>query len=471
MENKIKQSYEKITISDGAKDRIEMAIVMEDRKNARPKKVYYKSRFKVAVAACLTLAVVLPTGTFAAEKLYQYYKASVKEHGYLVDVELDKDKSTTQTAKNQTAQQYVKLVTDFGSDYTLDKEAGTSDGIASYNYKGGFSSGKCFWYELKYLDGDDKQVLSNYDTDKNETITINGRKAIYSRTNTIVGSKYTDDYETSYGQVLYVFAEDYGYVLELAAQNALPKDDLINLAKSIKIEKAASKADASRYVLLSESKTSAWNIKAENAKPIKVNPEHYYTKQADYKNATFTVKDVKVLDNVKGLKKDAFLTGQFPFSSLVSSDGTLKKYDRELLKLGDGITEPEKKVIKTESVQSKLVYVTLEVKNSNALAVDSNYYVPSLQFITKKKDNLYVESYREKYNRPKMVDEALVDLMPCYLEENLGGKSSWAVRSSSGTLTLHLAYLVDEDFTDEMALWINGDAESGSEGYYLSVTK
>ena len=30
--------------------------------------------------------------------------------------------------------------------------------------------------------------------------------------------------------------------------------------------------------------------------------------------------------------------------------------------------------------------VTLEVKNSNALAVDSNYYVPSLQFITKKKD-------------------------------------------------------------------------------------
>ena len=246
MENKIKQSYEKITISDGAKDRIEMAIVMEDRKNARPKKVYYKSRFKVAVAACLTLAVVLPTGTFAAEKLYQYYKASVMEHGYCVDVELDKDKSTTQTAKNQTAQQYVKLVTDFGSDYTLDKGAGTSDGMVSYNYKGGFSSGKCFWYELKYLDGDDKQVLSNYDTDKNETITINGRKAIYSRTNTIVGSKYTDDYETSYGQVLYVFAEDYGYVLELAAQNALPKDDLIKLAKSIKIEKAASKADASR---------------------------------------------------------------------------------------------------------------------------------------------------------------------------------------------------------------------------------
>ncbi len=77
-------------------------------------------------------------------------------------------------------------------------------------------------------------------------------------------------------------------------------------------------------------------------------------------------------------------------------DGKLKTYDREFLKLGDGINEPERKVVKTEKIQPKLVYVTLELDNSLANSTDGNFYIPSLQFITKKSGKVYEMYYKDK---------------------------------------------------------------------------
>ena len=45
-----------------------------------------------------------------------------------------------------------------------------------------------------------------------------------------------------------------------------------------------------------------------------------------------------------------------------------------------------------------------------------------------------------------------MDSMPCYFEETLGGKSGYATKASTGKLTLHLAYMVDEDMLDGMML-------------------
>lgn len=467
MDKKIKQSYEKIMISEEAKKRIEMAIREDAQKNVRHKKVIHISRLKVAAAACLALAVLVPTGAYAADKLYHYFTTSVKIQDYHVDMELSKTKGDNAATK----QQYIKLVTDFGSNYEGNSGEDVVKGVMhSYEHKDGFYSGKCFWYRLEYLDGDMKQLISQYDTAETEIVTINGRKAVYSRSNTVVDSKYSDEYNTDYGQAMYLFVEDYGYVIEFGAQNGLSKDDLIKLAGCIKIEKVDSEAEASSYEPFSQRQSCAWNNLQGTEDSDKIDPDHYHTKQASYKNATFKIKDVKILDSVKNLKKDAFFDDQFDYSSLVSKDGMLKQYDREVIKIGDGVNTPERKVIKTEKAQPKLVYITMEVKNSKAVGLSGKYYLPSLKFVKEENGEMSLDGYGA-YNRPEVINNALLDEMPCYFEESLGGKSGWAAKSSSGTITLHFAYLVDEEFTDHMALWLNDTEGSGSKCTYLAVSK
>ena len=187
MKDRIKKSYEKINISDSAKNRIKTSILMNENTDEKHvNNIIHMNRWKAAVAACLSLTLVLPTGVYAAQKIYQYFTTSVKENAYRVDMKIDRKEKTSK-------QQYIKLSTDFGEDYKLEKEtistnanSDNKDSMVCYDYKGGFSSGKCFWYELQYLDGNQKEVLSNYDTAQNEMITIGGRKAVYCDFNDVV---------------------------------------------------------------------------------------------------------------------------------------------------------------------------------------------------------------------------------------------------------------------------------------------
>lgn len=457
MKDRIKKSYEKINISDSAKNRIKTSILMNENTDEKHvNNIIHMNRWKAAVAACLSLTLVLPTGVYAAQKIYQYFTTSVKENAYSVDMKIDRKEKTSK-------QQYIKLSTDFGEDYKLEKEtistnanSDNKDSMVCYDYKGGFSSGKCFWYELQYLDGNQKEVLSNYDTAQNEMITIGGRKAVYCDFNDVVGSKYSKDHSLDYGQTIYIFLEDYGYILEMAAQKGLPKDDFIRLAEKIKVEKVNSKDDASGYILYSKRQSPAWNIKSDGKGILEVVDKKNIDKKSSVIGKTsFELKDVKILDSINSLNTSGFIQNQFSKDSLTLANGKLKKYDRELIENGDGITTPERKVVKTEKIQPKLVYVTLEVDNSDALAVDGAYAVPSLQLISKKDGKIYKKYYDVEYNRPQYISQAFIDCRPCYFEENTGGKSSWEASSSKNKITLHFAYLVDEDQIDGMALCLN----------------
>ena len=78
----------------------------------------------------------------------------------------------------------------------------------------------------------------------------------YCRYNPVVGSKYLKSKKTDYGQTLYIFVEDYGYLIEMAAQTGLSKKDFVHLAEKIQITKAESKAEAADYILYSKSCTA-----------------------------------------------------------------------------------------------------------------------------------------------------------------------------------------------------------------------
>ncbi len=474
MQEKIKQAYEKINISKEAKDRIQMAVMMQNAEEKKKRQMHHG--WKIAMAACLLAICIVPSGVYAAQKIYQFFSVSVKKDNRNVSMHITKE--------TNPSQQYIMVTADFGAEYEVSKKETTNDTLISCEYKKGFESGKSFWYQVEYMDGDQKEILNTYDVKKNEILQINGKKAVYCKYNDIVGSRYHKDHKTDYGQTIYLFAEKEGYIIEIAAQNGLEKDEFIKLAKKIKIQKTTSKKEASKYILYSERMQNGWNIPntAMDQKDIDlkesanyytgnkavVNRNDYTGSKAVIRKNKITVTDVKVFDSTRSLQKNAFIKDNFAYKKIVEKNGTLKKYNREKVKYGDGIKTPERKVEATESIQPKLVYVTMMIEGKSPLS-NGRYSVPSMQLVTKKDGKIIKAD--DSYNRPEYIKDAYTDQMPCYFEESLGGKSAWFAPMNGNHVTLHFAYLVDEDQIHGMALVLNDWVSSSRKLVYLDISK
>lgn len=471
MKQDMKHAYESIQMSKDAKTRIRQEILAgQPAKHQQPLKALRNSPWKAAVAASICLALAIPTGAVAAHKIYQHFKTTVSEKGYRVDMEM-KQTATQSAAPNTTPAQFLHLSADFGKDYSHEKG---NDAMQCYAYKDGFEAGKDFWYELQYMDSSDKELLSTFDVDSMQEVNINGNRGVYCSYNTVVGSRYTKKYATEYGQTLYIFLEDSGYIIAMGAQNNLPQETFFKLARSIQVQTVDSRDEASRFVLYSQQQGGAWNSSsASSQNPTPLSYSQYHTGGTAYlglKQTRYTIKEVKLLDSITSLDKNAFLSGQDRFLSHVDENGTLDRYIREDVTYGDGIQKPSMKVTGSHKVQPKLLYVTMEIDNSRA-ALDEDYIqVPSLNFLTYEDGNYYLRSHSNGFNRPSYIDSAFVDSMPCYFEESLGGKSSWLAKSSTGTITLHFAYLVDEDQLEHAALCLN-DWTSASRCTYLDISQ
>lgn len=467
MERRVKESYEKINISDSARKRIIYEIENDENELSNKKSVFLLYKAKIAIIACFLLVLIMPIGVYAAGKIYHFVMTVVKNGDYNVNMEMEKiEDNNDRDTENDIPSHYIKIVPNLGTEYEVNKK---DDCVYCCEFVDGYDCGQSFWYQLCYMEFDMKETISTYDVADCEMFTVNGRTAVYSNYNDILNSEYENN-KTSYGQSLYIFMEDYGYVLVIGAQKGLSKEDLIQLVNKFEIEEVDSIKDSSEYVMFSERECSGWE-EAANYSDEKNEIVNYFETQAIIGNTTYQVVDVQILDSIDTLQKEAFILNHFDMNSLVTEDGKLKKYDRELLELGDGISEPKQKVIKTEKIQPKLVYVTLDVTNSIEKSFDGKFYIPSLKFVTKKDGQVFERLYKDVYKRPEYVNDACVDLAPCYLENNLGGKSSWAVNASKGTIRIRFAYLVDEDFIDGMTLWLNDYYQSTSDPYCLDILK
>ena len=58
MQEKIKQAYEKINISKEAKDRIQMAVMMQNAEEKKKRQMHHG--WKIAMAACLLAICIVP---------------------------------------------------------------------------------------------------------------------------------------------------------------------------------------------------------------------------------------------------------------------------------------------------------------------------------------------------------------------------------------------------------------------------
>lgn len=480
MKEKIKKCYDRIEISGDAKQRIYQNIISPDEKG-REKKIPDKAHnWKMAVAACLALTFVVSTGAYATGKIMQYFESSVSENGNRVDMKfhMTQEAGTTEShqgEKDIQEQKYIKITTSFGTEYQQEKmwDEG-EDKTYSYSHKEGFSSGKNFWFELVYLDQDKETILSTFDNEKVKQLEINGQKGVYCRFNNVVGSKYNSDHDTDYNQALYIFLDDYGYLLRMVGQQKLSQKEFVKLAEQIQVEEVSSKQEATDYVLFSMMDQCAFETQYEEKGVIdvknEINTTNYSTNgENKVRGGVVKVKEVQVLDSLTSLDEKCFNSSDYvDREKLFDKNGKLKTYERETVRYGNGIDAPEQQVTGTKVIQPKLIYVTLEFDKVKAFS-DGTLQVPSLQLVTKQGHKIYRNN--RGYNRPKYIENAYMDNMPCYFEENLGGNQFWMSKANNQKFVMHFAYLIDEDLVNGMALCLNDWVSSEDEQIYMDISQ
>lgn len=513
MNNTIRDSYRKIKMSDDSKDRIYNEIQSHGNKRKNN-----KHTLKTAAAVCAVTALIIPAGTYAAGKIYDFYSVKINEKNLMTEiitepakssVNTEGDNSSGHTDKTGTSQKYIKFTADFGGDYSTeetdswsyysygeDENGNTtktlidipegSYGMYHYDYKDGFNAGKDFVIEPLYVGKDDSSVIKLYDQNSTKELTVNGHRAYLCAANGITGTAYKEDEITSYATHLYIFYDEYGYIIDLHAMRGIDTDTVIKLAGKINVEES-SHDNSSRYTRLND------YIKA-NSIPVNdtvdavdadSNLTIYNTGDTvHYNGLTYQITDVSVTDNMPRINAKTFsfnTTGLDPdtyidsgssgaynsfrkASDIWNIDGSLKTYKREKLISGDGIDSPEHSVNKIEKIALKSVNITMKVKVDKKLPKNSYVFeLPRACFI-EKKGSEYVDitdSYNDDYNRPGLISDVFTDCMPCYFKETSGGKGFRLKEIGKDGLkpdkevTYHFSYILDEDFINKMYVDIN----------------
>lgn len=447
--------------------------------------------WKTILAACLTLALIVPTGAFAAIKLSAMYQNHISNNGYESSIALENTTASPgcsstpgliyhADANTVRLEQYIRYagVTTFvklnydlkelGDDYYLatketDSELDESTFYANHWFrsKQGDDAEKDLRVSLYYVN--DQTTIKDQNRENFEELIINGYNAFYSEEyqNSMYPS-FSDDAKT-----LYVFYDDLNYYLRFDAMKNISKEKLISLAKTYTIEKTDRK-QADEFWLVktsSEEDSTANQSGAQTAGENTVVPTQILpaTNKVTVDGLRYHIKNVEIRNSIKGLDTQSIIEQKENsafIDLLCDKNGTFKKYQRETLQLGDGINTPASKVIDTKTIQPKLVYLTIEVENTSDQEKNTaDIYSEQIKPDPDKKDVYWYSM--DTYNRPYWLDQNMWAFQPFYYQDAVWDKNKdWVVRiPAKTTQTLHVGFLVDEDETDQCFLRI-------SKGYY-----
>lgn len=434
--------------------------------------------WKAGLAACLGLALLIPTGVYASQKLSKYFSVNISKEKYQAEINLEKPEAVETAAAQEEVlskenMKYIQIETDFGKDYTENKDqvyyvqdedgkvtahqekiAEGTDGMYSFSHKDGYDAGKNFYYDVIYMDQEEDSVLKLYDQTHMKEIMINGHKAFLSQSAGVQGSQYHSEKDTDYTLNVYVFYEEYGYIINYCGMQGLGEERLVALAEKTQVTEC-SKAKACRYQYLSLYQPGyADQVAGDNAKEEVTDQVKMMGQKLENKEFIYQVTDVTVSSKIKDMDRTKRDDSNIPAESgLWDKKGNLKSYTRETITRGDGMSKPGETVSGTEKVQLKMVYVTMKVK---AKKDNELFNLPSIKFLEKEGEKYYDTDLYFQYNRPEKITDALMDFSPFYFRETDGGKGFRLKKMRAGEeQTYHFAYLVDEDLTDKMFLGID----------------
>lgn len=431
---------------------------------------------KGVVTAAIVILILIPSTVLAAEKIIKYYNISVKKIGnYGYDISLDDECESEFNDKFHTN---VKI--DIESD------------IGNYEIKTDGSN-----YKLVYI-GDDtsyqrdisimliglnkgRNIKLKYITDINQ-IEYNDRKVLwfthnYGASKSDIGNKYIND--------IFVVYSEYGYAIEIKAQEDVSKEILDRLIDNIRLiecdENESAKANYRIYRDENESEDNKIieqnNIENSDIYYGEYNDTSYrlkdkfcmpYVNMYSSNKLQYTVNDYKIFDSIDSLSEflsyyekkyitdDSILTTFDTLKRVVDENGKFISYKRpKTYNMGDGI-DTLNSSSEAEYIMTKLVLVDMDVENTTYEYIKNVRLIPQICCLYRINGKLMIP--KENYSNGLVNGEGYP--LCVLLDSSLGvdrteNEANRTNVEPDEKIHMTVGYLVDEDRLDNMILFYN----------------
>lgn len=337
--------------------------------------------------------------------------------------------------------------------------------------RGGLS---IFFYEIDTGESDFEMLTK--DVTEMEECQIGGRDAVYMLLNNFTGD------DKAFNQRIYVMYADVHYIMEMCVAADVSKEEAFKIAEGIRLLPAQEGTESEALV-----DCMSWSDYVQSQREFVYNTEESLTAvpKEEMKNThkigesfgltgyvsnmptedewKVCVQKVEVLDHVDVL--DLSLMGEVFKESLQSetdADGKLLPAERQYVKYGDGV-DSVTEVVNTESVEQKLVYVTVDYTNTGNEELTNVLFLGGLMKIQEYGDEMHLHSWKqpEDGSWDDITYAGNAGFREMWYYDVYGGEGGNNYISSiqpGETVTVHMAWLVPADELD--LLYLNLDTIS-----------
>lgn len=395
--------------------------------------IFHYKPYQIAAAFFLAF-IILPTTCYAAVR---YYKVNIQKEHYQTDIIVTPDTDTTSSPdkKNEnSAEKFdfkpVKLVFNY-----LPAGSTTSPGDDSKYYVPSDEDAAAHGISpiLNKLDSDEDMIFSTLSSLSTMEFMAGENPAYLVK----------KDSSFAYDKMLYVIFEKEHYLVEAYLGFEITEE---------------------------EAKKIAAGIESRITEQDKLPSSYYKTGEvlpcSDlYPDCKVSVEKVEFFDSINGFDQKYFSSPE-DISTFADDSGKLKTYDRNKWFYGDGITTLDK-IIDTQTVGRKFVYVTVNVTNSSDRDENDFSAYNRLMFINETEDGR-LEIAEDNYNYDNQYFE------PQYFDassSNNTSKSFFFTKIPAGeTITYHVGYFIDDDLTDNIFFQAYYGESYGAEDSDYSLT-
>ncbi|MGL6198266.1 MAG: DUF4367 domain-containing protein [Lachnospiraceae bacterium] len=444
-------------------------------------KAKYKrwSKKKVAIIA-LAATMALGTTVFAGANLYKMYAEKEGKYGLKTGIVSD---DSSVNADSYTVPEEIPTLS-IKTNYLPEGMVAAEDGSNKYSYaetpnQGGFSINTIVMDEEL---SEDKLPVSDTYVTAAETLNINDQDAVY------LERQVENDVGVSFDKKIYIAYPEYWQVLEVFVGQDVSKEEALKVAENIELQPTGETS------LLSEAYTWSDMLNEEAFGESYEDLNLYYKRTASIEEMKNThkigeefpvqcsasteteesvlvnsiqakVSDVQIFDDFEILNEE-FVDPNLKLA--LDEDGKLAENTIQYMKAGNGI-ESLNETVRTEDVNQKLVYTTVEYTNAGEEELKDVLF--NSCFVGLVED----ENGHTFYDRALWDNDENTDYVSASTIGGFGEMDYYDIHSGERnnnyipsikpgeTVTVHFAKIVIEDEMDKMYISLEGGAYEFSE--------
>lgn len=430
------------------------------KEKVRKRKYFYFPKTAAAVFAATMLMGI--TG-FAAVKLYQVY--TEKNGTYGVQTVIKQGSQEESNVLPNTVPE-VEIKTGYLPDRMIQKGDASKISIEYENApaKGGISM------MTVLLDAEQEQITAkDSSVVYSEAISFDGHDGVY------LEKGVADKTEVVFDKKIYLVYPEVSRVLIMEIANNVTKEEALKVARQTELIDTGNTKDIQEFWKWSDyaageieevSEENLFANKVVSARmklhsvgesfPVSGSCENAEKEYMMSEDVEAKVVSVEIFDDLSPLTKE-YIPEEWKMA--VDGDGKLVPNKLTYYKRGDGIDTLDE-AVKTEISQQKLVYITLEYKNTGNEALKNFLYCGSLSAIRKDGDTYEMIEYgdyrgKEGWNYRTGTSVARLGDMPCFDTGGEEDKNYIAVLNPGESAVVHMAWIVNESDLSQLYLNLN----------------